>query len=128
MTSTHTLSSIAEEKQKIADRLAELDKQEAELQAEQAQSAVDALIAVARYVTPKQAQAIMAAIGQARRPTAKRHPANGTVAPKYWLPHSGETWTGRGRTPKAFAAWEGTAAHNEWKAGHPNERFPAFPG
>lgn len=128
MTSTNTLSSIAEEKQKIADRLAELERQEAELQAEHAQAAVDALIAVARYITPKQAQTVMAALGKARPGTGRRRSGDGAVAPKYWLPHSGETWTGRGRTPKAFAAWEGTAAYNEWKASHPDEKFPAFPG
>lgn len=50
------------------------------------------------------------------------------VAPKYWLPHTGETWSGRGRTPRAFAAWEGTSAYTTWKASHPNEKFPAFPG
>ncbi|HLL17473.1 MAG TPA: H-NS family nucleoid-associated regulatory protein, partial [Rubrivivax sp.] len=50
------------------------------------------------------------------------------VAPKYWLPHSQETWTGRGRPPKAFTAWEGTAAYREWKAAHPQEKFPKFPG
>ncbi|SEL15056.1 DNA-binding protein H-NS [Pseudoxanthomonas sp. GM95] len=47
--------------------------------------------------------------------------------PRYWLPFSGETWSGIGRPPKAFAAWEGTVAHTEWKKNHPNERFPRFP-
>ena len=39
----------------------------------------------------------------------KAAPAKAEVQPKYWLPHSGETWSGRGRPPRAFTAWEGTA-------------------
>ncbi|WP_022970976.1 H-NS family nucleoid-associated regulatory protein, partial [Xanthomonas maliensis] len=54
--------------------------------------------------------------------------STGEVAPKYWLPHSGETWTGRGRTPRAFKAWEGTSSYKEWKAKHPDKRFPLYPG
>ncbi|OOX15664.1 histone-like nucleoid-structuring protein [Xanthomonas campestris pv. azadirachtae] len=50
------------------------------------------------------------------------------VVPKYWLPHTQETWSGRGRTPHAFAAYEGSAAYEEWKAKHPDEKFPKFPG
>jgi len=50
------------------------------------------------------------------------------LAPRFWLPFSGETWSGRGRPPKAFLAWEGTVAHTEWKKRHPGERFPAYPG
>nr|WP_313244532.1 H-NS family nucleoid-associated regulatory protein [Stenotrophomonas rhizophila] len=50
------------------------------------------------------------------------------VALEYWLPPTGETWIGRGRTPRAFAAWEGTPAYTTWKATHPSEKFPALPG
>jgi len=46
------------------------------------------------------------------------------VKPKYELPHTGETWSGRGRTPKAFAAWEGSASYKEWKAKNPDLKFP----
>lgn len=124
------LSSISEEKQKITERLAELERQEAELFAEQAQEVVDKLIACAMYVSPEQARAIMKAIAPQPRPDTRHRLSTPRrqVAPKYWLPHSGETWTGRGRTPKAFVAWEGSAAYSEWKAGHPDEKFPAFPG
>lgn len=55
-------------------------------------------------------------------------PSSDEASPRFWLPFSGETWSGRGRPPKAFLAWEGTVAHSDWKKNHPNERFPAFPG
>lgn len=50
------------------------------------------------------------------------------LTPRFWLPFSGETWSGRGRPPGAFLAWEGTVAHTEWKKRHPDVRFPAYPG
>lgn len=55
-------------------------------------------------------------------------PVANEAPPRFWLPFSGETWSGRGRPPKAFVAWEGTVAHSDWKKNHPNERFPAFQG
>lgn len=55
-------------------------------------------------------------------------PAGEDLPPRFWLPYSGETWSGRGRPPKAFLAWEGTVAHTEWKKRHPDERFPKYPG
>lgn len=50
------------------------------------------------------------------------------LIPRFWLPFSGETWSGRGRPPKAFLAWEGTVALTEWKKRHPDVRFPAYAG
>ncbi|WP_256032164.1 H-NS histone family protein, partial [Xanthomonas graminis] len=41
------------------------------------------------------------------------------VTPKYWLPHTHETWSGRGRPPRAFKAWEDTVAYKQWKASCP---------
>lgn len=46
------------------------------------------------------------------------------VAPKHWLSHTQETRRGA----RSFTAWEGTAAYKEWKARHPGEKFPKFPG
>ncbi|WP_425478049.1 H-NS family nucleoid-associated regulatory protein, partial [Xanthomonas cucurbitae] len=43
------------------------------------------------------------------------------MAPKYWLPHTHETWIGRGRPPRALKAWEGTPAYKQWEASHPDE-------
>lgn len=62
-----------------------------------------------------------------KRVKASRLPRE-DLPPRFWLPYSGETWTGRGRPPKAFIAWEGTVAHTEWKKHHPDERFPTYPG
>ncbi|QEO99506.1 histone-like nucleoid-structuring protein [Xanthomonas oryzae pv. oryzicola] len=50
------------------------------------------------------------------------------VVPKYWLPHNQETWSWRGRPPKAFTIWQGSASYKEWQAKHPDEKFPKYPG
>ena len=83
--------------------------------------------------SPAQQRKIRAVLGVENpiRPSPPRRPATPARddgQPRFWLPFSGETWSGRGRPPKAFAAWEGTVAHTEWKKHHPNERFPAYPG
>lgn len=87
--------------------------------------------------SPEQQRRIRAAVGSeapagAAASTAQRakpaRPAKEDLPPRFWLPYSGETWSGRGRPPKAFLAWEGTVAHTEWKKRHPDERFPAYPG
>lgn len=65
--------------------------------------------------------------GRAKSPKAPK-PAKEALPPRFWLPYSGETWSGRGRPPQAFIAWEGTVAHTEWKKRHPDERFPKYPG
>lgn len=89
--------------------------------------------------SPKQQALILATVGakptsnvtsrekpvKAARPT--KAPAE-ELPPRFWLPFSGETWSGRGRPPNAFLAWEGTVAHTEWKKRHPDERFPRYPG
>lgn len=48
----------------------------------------------------------------------------GKVAPKYSLP-TGETWTGRGLTPKVFTAWATSAEGKAWSAANVGERYPA---
>ncbi|MNK28457.1 H-NS histone family protein [compost metagenome] len=63
---------------------------------------------------------------QAKAPKVPKAPKE-DLTPRFWLPFSGETWSGRGRPPAAFLAWEGTVAHTEWKKRHPGERFPAYP-
>lgn len=83
--------------------------------------------------SPEQQRRIRAAVAGEATPSpvkrakpAKR--AGDDLPPRFWLPYSKETWSGRGRPPKAFLAWEGTVAHTEWKKHHPDERFPAYPG
>lgn len=77
----------------------------------------EAIGANATSKPPKQAKVLKA-------PKAQKE----DVTPRFWLPFSGETWSGRGRPPAAFLAWEGTVAHTEWKKRHPGERFPNYPG
>ncbi|HBK44936.1 MAG TPA: histone-like nucleoid-structuring protein [Xanthomonadaceae bacterium] len=127
------LDTIAEAKAKLAEELRKLEEQEVQLRQQQATDAFTQVIALLHDFGPhfsgRQKAEIVAALGEgkpAKKPAGSD--ARREVAPKYWLPHSGETWTGRGRTPKAFAAWEGTSAYNEWKARHPDQKFPAFPG
>ncbi len=83
--------------------------------------------------SPEQQQRIRALVAgdAAAKPIKRAKPARSAsepLPPRYWLPHSQETWSGRGRVPQSFLAWEGTVAHTEWKKHHPDERFPAFPG
>lgn len=130
-----TLDSIASAKAKLAEELRNLEEQEAHLRQ---QATADAFAEVMNLLgqyggqfTAKQKAEIAAAAGttaSAKPARAKKAAASREVAPKYWLPHSGETWSGRGRPPRAFAAYEGSVAHKEWKAKHPDERFPKFPG
>lgn len=58
------------------------------------------------------------------RASAKRKAGNPVkVAPKYRLP-SGETWTGRGRSPRAFAAWAKSAEGKAWAKANPTMSYP----
>lgn len=83
--------------------------------------------------SPEQQRRIQTLVGRvgaaapAKAPKALKAPKQ-ELPPRYWLPHSQETWSGRGRVPQSFLSWEGTVAHTEWKKRHPDERFPAFPG
>jgi DNA-binding protein H-NS len=83
--------------------------------------------------SPEQQRRVRALVAgeAAASPVKRAKPAKAPgqeLPPRYWLPHSQVTWSGRGRIPQSFLAWEGTVAHTEWKKHHPDERFPAFPG
>ncbi|MEN4950386.1 H-NS family nucleoid-associated regulatory protein [Stenotrophomonas sp. TWI819] len=83
--------------------------------------------------SPEQQRRIRAAVGSegSASAVARAKPAKvprEELPPRFWLPHSGATWSGRGRIPGAFLAWEGTVAHTEWKKTHPDQRFPSYPG
>lgn len=124
-----TLDFLATARAKLEEELRKLDEQETQLRRQQtAEAFSDVMGLLAQYsalFSAKQKADIVAAVGS---PRPKKVVASKEIAPKYWLPHSGDTWTGRGRPPRAFTAWEGTAAYKEWKAKHPNEKFPKFPG
>ncbi|MFC0155348.1 H-NS histone family protein [Xanthomonas dyei] len=130
-----TLDSIASAKAKLAEELKKLEQQEATLLEEEASSAFlqvsDLLSRFGQHFTAKQKADLVAQVGSSSpgpgRP--KKVASNKKeVAPKYWLPHTQETWSGRGRPPRAFTAYQGSAAYKEWKAKHPDEKFPKFPG
>lgn len=127
-----TLDTIATAKAKLAEELRQLEKQELEIRREEASAAhagiLELLAKFGDEFTDKQRSEIVAATGAKAAPRAKKAGVGKEVAPKYWLPHTGETWSGRGRPPKAFAAWVGTVSHREWKANHPDEKFPKYPG
>ncbi|WP_369939911.1 H-NS histone family protein [Xanthomonas medicagonis] len=129
-----SLDSIVSAKTKIEEELRKLEEQEAALRQEQAAAALAEITSLlsqyGEHFTPKQKAELAIAIGAsspARGRKAAPAQAKKEVAPKYWLPHTQETWSGRGRTPLAFKAWEGTAAYNQWKASHPDEKFPKYP-
>ncbi|MET7140102.1 H-NS histone family protein [Xanthomonas sp. PPL139] len=130
-----SLTAISSAKSKIQDEIRKLEEQEVALRQEQAASALTEIIGLlsqySKHFTPKQRAELAVAIGASspgRPRKAAPAQAKKEVAPKYWLPHTQETWSGRGRTPLAFKAWEGTAAYKQWKASHPEEKFPKYPG
>lgn len=127
-----TLDSIATAKAQLEEQLRKLEEQEVQLRQQQSADAYSEILGLlGQYgplFTPKQKAEIVTAVGASSPSRPKKAAASKEVAPKYWLPHTRETWTGRGRPPRAFTAWEGTAAYKEWKARHPNEKFPKFPG
>lgn len=127
-----TLDTIASAKAKLAEELRQLEKQEEELRKEQAASAFSTVIELlgqfGSQFDAKQRAEIAALVAPKTQAPKRAAAAKAEVQPKYWLPHTGETWSGRGRPPRSFTAWEGTVSHREWKAKHPNEKFPKYPG
>jgi DNA-binding protein H-NS len=128
---TSKLNSIAESKAKLLEELQKLEEQEKTELANEAASAHANIISLleryASFFSSKQRNEISNQLGESSgraAPAAKS--SRSEVKPKYQLPHTGETWTGRGRTPKSFAAWEGTAAYNEWKTRNPSLKFPLY--
>ncbi|MBO9883553.1 H-NS family nucleoid-associated regulatory protein [Xanthomonas sp. D-109] len=130
--SKKSLESITSAKAKLEEELRKLEEQEAQLRQDQATEAFTEVVKLlgefAEYFNAKQRSEIAGfVINGAARPK-KAATSKKEVAPKYWLPHTQETWSGRGRTPLAFKAWEGTSAYQEWKKNHPDEKFPKYPG
>lgn len=99
-----------------------------------------ALAVLQRYatvLTPAQRRQVAKIIGEAVEAPSRRIAATskgplkarklGSVAPKYRLP-TGETWTGRGLSPKVFTAWARSAEGRAWAKAHPDAKFPAAGG
>jgi DNA-binding protein H-NS len=91
----------------------------------------------AKVLSPAQRRQVAKLIGETldNKPAGatKAAPASskgrklGKVAPKYRLPN-GETWAGRGLTPKAFAAWAKSAEGKAWAQANPGSKFPSADG
>ncbi len=91
----------------------------------------------AKVLTPAQRRQVAKVIGETveipsgRPTTARKGPLKGrklgSVAPKYRLP-TGETWTGRGLSPKAFSAWAKSSAGKAWAKANPDAKFPPAGG
>jgi DNA-binding protein H-NS len=127
-----TLDSIATAKARLEEELRKLEEQEGQLRQQQAADAFAEVVSLlnqyGQHFSAKQKTEIVTAVGASSPAKVKKEAVTKEVAPKYWLPHTQETWTGQGRPPRSFTAWEGTAAYKEWKARHPDEKFPRFPG
>ncbi|CAD7347236.1 MULTISPECIES: H-NS histone family protein [Xanthomonas] len=129
---TASLSALAAAKEKLAEEIRKLEEQEAQLRQQQSSEAYSEIVKLldqyTEHFSAKQKSEIAALIGADVAKPKKAASMKKEVAPKYWLPHNQETWSGRGRPPKAFTIWQGSASYKEWKAKHPDEKFPAFPG
>ncbi|TBV69782.1 H-NS family nucleoid-associated regulatory protein [Pseudoxanthomonas winnipegensis] len=97
-------------------------------------AALATLKAYAEVLTAAQRKQVAQLIGEAvdsSTPKAPGKTANkrstGKVAAKYQLT-TGETWTGRGRTPLAFVAWAKSAEGKAWRKANPDQQWPPAPG
>ncbi|MCC8617028.1 H-NS histone family protein [Xanthomonas vesicatoria] len=129
---TASLSALAAAKEKLAAEIRKLEEQEAQLRQQQSSEAYSAIVKLldqyTEHFSAKQKSEIAALSGAGVTKPNKAASTKKEVAPKYWLPHNQETWSGRGRPPKAFTIWQGSASYKEWKAKHPDEKFPKYPG
>lgn len=114
---TQTLDSLASAKAKLTEELRLLDQQERDLRKEQSDDAFAQVMSIlhlfGRSFDAKQKGEIAALVVAAAPYAKKAVRGSSDVQPKYWLSHTGETWSGRGRPPRSFAAWEGTVSHRE---------------
>lgn len=124
------LNDIAAQKYKLQRQMAVLQAQESEMRGKAILTAhADLLVLLEKHrkdFTAKQKQEISSALSAGRTPKTAR-PTSAAAQAKYQLPHTGQTWSGRGRMPKSFAAWQATVAYTEWKAQHPGLKFPSCP-
>ena len=126
-----TLQSIDAEIRQLEAQKKLVEKRDAEVP-----KALAVLQKFAKVLTPAQRRQVGKIIGAAIQDTpgvARRVRGAGTVrklgkvAPKYQLP-TGETWTGRGLTPKAFSSWLGSSEGKAWGKANPDGKFPLAGG
>ncbi|QWP77533.1 H-NS histone family protein [Lysobacter sp. K5869] len=124
-----TLQSIDAEIKQLEAQKKLVEKRDSEVP-----KAIEVLQRYAKVLTPAQRRKLAKISGSELDADAVKAPARasrarkiGKVAPKYRLP-TGETWTGRGRTPVAFVAWEKGAEGKAWRKANDGGRFPAIGG
>lgn len=122
-----TLQSIDAEIRQLEAQKKLVEKRDAEVP-----KALAVLQKFANVLTPAQRRKVGKIIGdavpealRATRTTAASKKARklGRVAPKYQLP-TGETWSGRGLSPKAFSNWAKSAEGKAWAKANPDTKFP----
>lgn len=127
-----TLQSIDAEIKQLEAQRKLIEKRDGEVP-----KALAVLQKYAKVLSPAQRRQVAKLIGEtlddkpARAPKAalvsRKGRKLGKVAPKYRLP-TGETWAGRGLTPKAFAAWAKSAEGKAWAQANPGSKFPPASG
>ncbi|WP_099562354.1 H-NS family nucleoid-associated regulatory protein [Stenotrophomonas maltophilia] len=120
------LSAIAAQKQKLLEELKKLEQQEHDERKSEAESAYTNIIGLLEEFGPffelKQRNEIVRQAGGSKKITSN-NTARAEVLPKFQLP-SGETWTGRGRTPTAFVAWAESEKGKKWIEANPDQKWP----
>ena len=123
-----TLQSIQAEIQQLEARKKLVEKRDNDVP-----KALAILQTYAQVLTPAQRRQVARIMGDtvdqvaAPRAPTKAKKSTGKVAPKYKLA-TGETWTGRGRTPLAFVAWGKSADGKAWRKANVDQQYPAAAG
>lgn len=127
-----TLQSINAEIKQLEAQRKLIEKRDGEVP-----KALAVLQKYAKVLSPAQRRQVAKLIGETldekparapkAAPAARKGRKLGKVAPKYRLP-TGETWAGRGLTPKAFAAWAKSAEGKAWARANPGSKFPSADG
>jgi len=127
-----TLQSINAEIKQLEAQRKLVEKRDSEVP-----KALAVLQKYAKVLSPAQRRQVAKLIGETldTKPARAPKPVSATrkgrklgkVAPKYRLP-TGETWAGRGLTPKAFAAWAKSAEGKAWARANPGSKFPPASG
>lgn len=127
-----TLQSINAEIKQLEAQRKLIEKRDGEVP-----KALAVLQKYAKVLSPAQRRQVAKLIGETldekparapkAAPAARKGRKLGKVAPKYRLP-TGETWAGRGLTPKAFAAWAKSAEGKAWNQANPGSKFPSADG
>lgn len=99
------------EKQKIESEIERLKREADELQKRHRGPALASILEAMREydISPKD---VAAAFDSANK-TSRRGGSRSTVAPKYQDPTSGQTWSGRGRTPRWLTSAEAQGRHRD---------------